>query len=250
MPGWNDHVREVRESAMVWNKIWVEAGCPEAGVVFDLRKQTKKAYKYAVRNVKRRQKHIVSEKLSNALLSANNSLFWKEVMKMKSRSKQCNSPVVDGFSNDKEISECFRSKLSGILNYSDTTHRNVLLDKVASQITVSDIEEVDISVELVEHCLKDLGRNKSDGSNLLSNHFVLAASVIAPSLATFFTAVLRHGYIPSALRDCVLVPISKPLNRISDIFSNFISRALASKSTLTSRGYDFIRSTTHRGTKI
>ena len=88
--------------------------------MFDLRKQTKKAYKYAVRSVKRRQKHIVSEKLSNALLSANNSLFWKEVKKIKSRSKQCNSPVVDGFSNDKEISVYFRSKLSGILNYSDT----------------------------------------------------------------------------------------------------------------------------------
>ena len=40
---------------------------------------------------------------------------------------------------------------------------------------------------------------------------LLHASVIAPSLATFFTAVLRHGYIPSALRDCVLVPIPKPL---------------------------------------
>ncbi len=62
MPGWNDHVRKV--STMLWNRIWVKAGCPEAGVLFDLRKQTKKAYKYAVRRVKRRQKHIVSEKLS------------------------------------------------------------------------------------------------------------------------------------------------------------------------------------------
>ena len=26
MPGWNDHVREVRESAMVWNKIYMGRG--------------------------------------------------------------------------------------------------------------------------------------------------------------------------------------------------------------------------------
>ena len=32
------HVREVRESAMVWNNILLEAGCPEADVLFDLRK--------------------------------------------------------------------------------------------------------------------------------------------------------------------------------------------------------------------
>ncbi len=54
---------------------------------------------------------------------------------------------MDDFSNDKEISG---SKLSGILNCSDTAHRNILLEEMASQITVSDIEEVDISVELVE----------------------------------------------------------------------------------------------------
>ncbi len=134
MPGWNDHVRKVRESAMLWNRIWVEADCPEAVVLFDLRKQTKKHFCWSI------------------------TLFWKEVKKIKSHTKQCNSPVVDGFSDDKVISECFRSKLSGILNCSNTTHRNVLLEEVASQIKVSDIEEVDISVELVEHCLEDLGR--------------------------------------------------------------------------------------------
>ncbi len=100
-----------------------------------------------VKSVKRRQKHIVNEKLSKARLSANKLCILK---KIKSRSKQCNSPVVDDFSNDNEISEYFRSKLSGILNCSDTAHRNILLEEMASQITVSDIEEVDISVELVE----------------------------------------------------------------------------------------------------
>ncbi len=70
LPGWNDHVRHFRDSAILWNKIWVEAGCPGAGVLFDLRKETKTAYKYAVRRIKRRRNHIV------ALLSA---LFWKEV---------------------------------------------------------------------------------------------------------------------------------------------------------------------------
>ncbi len=45
LPGWNDHVRHFRDSAILWNKIWVEAGCPGAGVLFDLRKETKTAYK-------------------------------------------------------------------------------------------------------------------------------------------------------------------------------------------------------------
>ncbi len=36
---------------------------------------------------------------------------------------------------------------------------------------------MEIYVELVEYCLKELGRNKSDRTNLSSNCFVLASSV-------------------------------------------------------------------------
>ncbi len=141
-------------------------------------------------------------------MSANNSLFWKEVKRIKAGVKQCTSPVVDGLSDDKEISDCFRSKLSGLLNSSESISRNSLLAEVSSQIRVDDIDDVKISIELVEHCLKELGLNKSDGTILSSNHFVLASSVIAQPLAELF---LRHGHMPAAMRDCVLVPIPKPL---------------------------------------
>ena len=67
IPGWNEHVRRYMESACLWNTIWVDSGCPRSGVLFDLRKQSKKAYKYAVRRAKRRQSHIASEKLGMAL---------------------------------------------------------------------------------------------------------------------------------------------------------------------------------------
>ncbi len=53
--------------------------------------------------------------------------------------------------------------------------------------------------------------NKSADTNLISNYFVLASSVIAPFLADLFSAVLRHGHMPAAVRDCVLVLIPKPL---------------------------------------
>ena len=37
VPGWNDHVRHYKESSVFWNKLWVEAGCPKSGILFDLR---------------------------------------------------------------------------------------------------------------------------------------------------------------------------------------------------------------------
>ncbi len=73
------------------------------------------------------------------------------------------------------------------MNSSESISRNSLL---ASQITVDDIDDVEISIELVEHCLKELGLTYSDGTILSSNHFVLASSVIAQPLAELFSAVL------------------------------------------------------------
>jgi len=82
----------------------VNSGCPRSGILFNLHKQAKKAYKYAVRQVKRRQSHIASEKLGTALCSANFSSFWKQVKAMKS-SPTSASPVVDGCSNDSDITK-------------------------------------------------------------------------------------------------------------------------------------------------
>ena len=62
MPGWNDHVKVIRQSAYFWNNVWTECGCPRSGVIFELRNKTKRECKYAIRRAKRRQMHIANEK--------------------------------------------------------------------------------------------------------------------------------------------------------------------------------------------
>ena len=47
-----------------------------AEILFELCNQTKKAYKYAVRRVKRRQVYIANEMLGSSLCSANFIKFW------------------------------------------------------------------------------------------------------------------------------------------------------------------------------
>jgi len=209
MPGWNEHVRRYKESACLWNAIWVDSGCPRSGILFELRKQTKKAYKYAVRQVKRRQLHIASQKLGTALSSANFRSFWKQVKGMKS-SPPSASPVVDGCSNDSNITKNFRAKLANLLNSDDPSRRNALFQEISTQTSPADLEDTFVSEQVVHDSLLSLGLDKSDGTGLSSNHFFVAASVLAAPLADFFTVVLRHGYMPSALRNCVLVPIPKP----------------------------------------
>ena len=71
---------------------------------------------------------LLREKIGFALSSGNSYSFWKEIKKVKSslsgRSRLC--PIIDGLSSDSDIGSNFRSKLSSILNTSDTSNRNSL----------------------------------------------------------------------------------------------------------------------------
>ena len=62
-------------------------------------------------------------------------------------------------------------------------------------------------------CFRGFGSSKpekSDGTQLDSNDFICAATSLSAPVSKLFTAMLRHGYVPESLKDCVLRPIVKP----------------------------------------
>ena len=58
IPGWNARARSLRQSAILWHNIWSESGCPSSGVLFQIKKNEKKRYKYEVRRLRRQWEHI------------------------------------------------------------------------------------------------------------------------------------------------------------------------------------------------
>ena len=62
----------------------------------------------------------------------------------------------------------------------------------------------------MSEALSLLKHGKGDGSNLSSDHFLLCSDVIMPSLSQLFTCMIKHGYVPSAIRNCILQPLLKP----------------------------------------
>ena len=60
--------------------------------------------------------------------------------------------------------------------------------------------------------LESLKPGKTDSDRVSSNHLKFA---IAESVASFFTAILRHGYMPKSFRDCVVIPIPKSCNDLA-----------------------------------
>ena len=93
---------------------------------------------------------------------------------------------------------------------------------------------------LVYSALLNLGRDKSDDDGLSSNHLLLATTVLTGPLANLFTVALRHGYMPTLLSKCTLVPILKP-NKDPTVSNNSTLIALASNLSKVLENYILLR---------
>ena len=117
---------------------------------------------------------------------------------------------MDNYSGDVEIANVLGSKLQGLLSSNNedasflTLHSNF-----KSSPSSNDLSSIIVSPNTVSEALVHLKLNKSDGTQLASNHFIYAATPLSKPLSKLFTAMLQHGYVPESLRDCVLQPIVK-----------------------------------------
>ena len=165
--------------------------------------------------------------MAEAFASCNARNFWSEVKKVNKSSKgQSSISSIDGVSGDLPISNLWASKLCGLYNSQDVTERDNLQANVMSNILSNDLADLGVSPDLVLECIGRLKPGKSDGTSLSSDCFISAAPVITDSLAQLFTAILRHGYVPASLWDCLIVPIPKG-HKDPSVSDNYRSIALA-----------------------
>ena len=79
--GWSQFVKSELVASQWWYKLWIEAGSPAAGVLFQLKKLAHRRYKYAVRRVRRREEYAKRARLAEALLNDPSRSFWSEVQR-------------------------------------------------------------------------------------------------------------------------------------------------------------------------
>ena len=225
--GWNDGAGKFKEATNFRQEVWEEAGCPSSGVLFNIKRSAKSTYKYAVRRLKRRQRFLLQEKLACSFSRKRKDRFWSDIRRLNNSSTCCSAPVLDGISGSRNIANMLASKFGGFLNKHSSSSRDTLHISIQSSLTESQRNAVDISGDDVLEALCQLKKNKSDACGVSSEHLMFASPAIAEPLAIFFTAILRHRYMPQNLCDCVLVPIPKG-NKDASCSQNYRPIALAS----------------------
>ena len=154
--GWSQFVKPELQASQWWHKLWLDSGSPTAGVLFQIKKHCHHQYKYAVRPVRRRQDHIKSAKLAEALLQSPNCNFCSEVHQFSGNKKPSPSPVVDIFTGSDNIANLFSNNLKQLSNSTDSSASAELLDNLESALTSTDIEHVYVSPEVIQGAIGKL----------------------------------------------------------------------------------------------
>ena len=118
--GWNQYVRPYQVAARQSFGQWAASGKPTSGPVYEVMKNDKKRYKYAVRRLKRHTQEIRLDRIAGHMLGSSNSQFWKtELIKLKS-SKLSQATSINRLSNEIDIAQLWRSHFSEMYDMSGT----------------------------------------------------------------------------------------------------------------------------------
>ena len=76
-PKWSADVKPYKDDCVLWHKLWIDAGSPNSGVIYDVKKHTKRQYMYAIRRNKRRID--VNRKERMAIAISNDNVVTKAI---------------------------------------------------------------------------------------------------------------------------------------------------------------------------
>ena len=238
--GWNEHVAERRESAMVWHFMWQQNGSPREGVIADIRKRTRAAYHYAIRYAKKQSDIGRANILADDLLNRRSRDFWTEVKRMKGTHRQI--PVnVDGILSETGISELFANKYRRLYNsvsYSQNEMDDILKDidikycsnnKCDGVCSANCICRHALTVGNIEYAIRSIKHGKSDGNQgLTTDHLKHGSHKLRVYISLLFTAMLSHGYIPKAMLLSTIVAIPKDRRKSLNESENYRGISLSS----------------------
>ena len=231
LAGWNEYVKPFQDESLFWHGLWAAAGSPNQGELFNLHRDSKMQYKYAVRRLKRATYRIQNNKFVEGLLQGGVNIF-KEIKKFRGEAK-CISSCIDGETGSNNISEHFAEIYQDLYSKhtlgEDFERFSENINSRVNQGLLADLDRVNIFN--VQAALDKLKACKSDVMfGFSSDCLINSNSEFLGHITQLFKWVLRTGKVPSFLLLCTLVPIVK--DNLADVTSSENYRAIAIGSLL------------------
>ena len=196
-----------------------------------MRKFTRSIYHRKVKQINSNHKRIKKTRIAHAFLENRSRDFWSEISKMRRKTHRTPS-IVEGFSNDEDISSCFSSYYEELYNSVsfDSVEWSDLYKTINNKICNECINHI-VNVNAVENSIKKLKHGKSDGfDGLTSDYLINASPLFYVYLSHLFTNMLYYCFTPKSFCISTMIPIPKSSNK--DTSDLRIYRGIALSSLL------------------
>ena len=209
LPGWSTHMKPFYEESKFWRAVWNSAGQPKDGDLACIMRHSRHQYKYALRRVQKATEKIQNDKFINSLLKGGIDIF-QEIKKFRGKSGKCSS-TIDGEVGAANIANHFSDIYRGLYNKhenDDLSAFNQLLNSNLNEHSIFDVDR--ITENVIRKGLKQPKRGKNHALYHIQSDCL---SEGPPELISHLTLLIKsffsHGYIPSVLLVCMLVPLAK-----------------------------------------
>ena len=135
IPGWSEMVEPFKQDARFWYQLWLSAGKPSDGDLFQNMRKSRRVFKSAKRKCVNAGAALKRQNFIEASLSGDKDLF-KELKKMRGTSNTT-STKVDGAANPEDIADKFQG-IYTIVIIKQFNERPVLQNEIPRDLTDDD----------------------------------------------------------------------------------------------------------------
>ena len=234
LPGWNEHVAPYKKDSLFWHSVWVSAGRPASGSLYQVMSHARNKYYLAVKQVKRAAASIKATELANAA-EAGDIALMKELKKSLDRKDNSQSvpDCLEGKVTTDSILDKFRECYQNLYNSAGTEAAMVTIkEKLKVLIKTNDEHEVaKVTGDVVKKTCESMKSGKTDVTESYSSDvFLHAPNSLFSLLAYIFRSYLTRGTVTPQILSCAFLPLFKGGLKNPEKFDSY--RAIAGASQL------------------
>ena len=74
---WSDELNDLKQQSIFWHDLWLSAGRPNKGVIYDIKTRCKYKYKHAIKSAYEHYEHKYTDEFVSHFLNKDLPQFWK-----------------------------------------------------------------------------------------------------------------------------------------------------------------------------
>ena len=234
IPGWSREVEPYRLQSNAAYRVWLAAGKPRHGDIFQAKLHHHAQFRYAIRRVRRASKFHQAQGLFAAAMNGDIELM-KEMRRVKSGKGEMEelAETVDGATGQENVANQFKQVFDSLYNSADSKAEMEVLQKkirelIGKENSRAEVEK--ITPEVVKKAAMMMKKHKMDVSQGFSSDALFhAPDRLFGLLANVFKDWLSHGTVTKSVLVCAFIPL---LKGSKDPSSTDNYRAIAGSSLL------------------